>query len=60
MTHTISRENDIDLLDRDRIIPKIIESKAEYEQSLAVAEKLISKKQTRTVEETVLFVRINC
>jgi HTH-type transcriptional regulator / antitoxin HigA len=55
MTHTISRENYIDLLDRDRIIPKIIETKEEYEHFLAVAEKLISKKQTRTIEETVLF-----
>ena len=55
MTHTISRENYLDLLDRDRLIPKIIETKAEYEQFLAVTEKLISKKQTRTVEETVLF-----
>jgi HTH-type transcriptional regulator / antitoxin HigA len=55
MTHTISRENYIDLLERDRIIPKIIETKEEYEQFLAVAEKLISKKQTRTLEETILF-----
>jgi HTH-type transcriptional regulator / antitoxin HigA len=55
MTHTISHENYIDLLDRDCIIPKIIESKEEYEQFLAVAEKLISKKQNRTFEETVLF-----
>jgi HTH-type transcriptional regulator / antitoxin HigA len=55
MTHTISRENYIDLLDRDRIIPKIIKTKEEYEHFLAVAEKLISKKQTRTIEETVLF-----
>ena len=55
MTHTISRDNYIDLLERDRIIPKIIETKEEYEQFLAVAEKLISKKQHRTLEETVLF-----
>jgi HTH-type transcriptional regulator / antitoxin HigA len=55
MTHTINRDNYIDLLERDRIIPKIIETPAEYEQFLAVAEKLISKKQNRTLEETVLF-----
>ncbi len=55
MTHTINHENYICLLDRDCIIPKIIESNEEYEQFLAVAEKLISKKQTRTLEETVLF-----
>jgi HTH-type transcriptional regulator / antitoxin HigA len=55
MTITISRENYIDLLNQDRIIPKIIETQEEYEQFLAVAERLISKKQTRTPEETVLF-----
>jgi HTH-type transcriptional regulator / antitoxin HigA len=55
MTYTISRENYIDLLDRDGIIPKIIENNAEYEQFLIVAEKLIAKKQQRTPEETVLF-----
>jgi HTH-type transcriptional regulator / antitoxin HigA len=55
MTHTISRENYIELLDRDRLILKIIETQEEYEQFLGVAEKLISKKQTRTLEETVLF-----
>ena len=55
MTSTISRENYIDLLNQDRIIPKIIETKEEYEHFLAVAEKLISKKQTRTAEETILF-----
>jgi HTH-type transcriptional regulator / antitoxin HigA len=55
MTHTINRENYIDLLERDRIVPKIIETQAEYEQFLAEAEKLISKKQNRTIEETVLF-----
>jgi HTH-type transcriptional regulator / antitoxin HigA len=55
MTNTISRGNYIDLLNQDRIIPKIIETQAEYEQFLAVAERLISKKQTRTPEETVLF-----
>jgi HTH-type transcriptional regulator / antitoxin HigA len=45
----------IGLLNQDRIIPKIIETQAEYEQFLAVAERLISKKQTRTAEETILF-----
>jgi HTH-type transcriptional regulator / antitoxin HigA len=55
MTITISRGNYIDLLNQDRIIPKIIETQEEYEQFLVVAERLISKKQTRTPEETVLF-----
>jgi HTH-type transcriptional regulator / antitoxin HigA len=55
MTITISRGNYIDLLNQDRIIPKIIETQEEYEQFLVVAERLISKKQNRTPEETVLF-----
>jgi HTH-type transcriptional regulator / antitoxin HigA len=55
MTYTISRGNYLDLLERDRIIPKIIETSEEYEQFLAIAERLISKKHTRTPEETVLF-----
>jgi HTH-type transcriptional regulator / antitoxin HigA len=55
MTSTISHENYIGLLDRDCIIPKIIENNEEYEQFLAVAERLIAKKQNRTIEETVLF-----
>jgi HTH-type transcriptional regulator / antitoxin HigA len=55
MTTTINRGSYIDLLNQDRIIPKIIETHEEYEQFLAVAEKFIFKKQTRTPEETVLF-----
>jgi HTH-type transcriptional regulator / antitoxin HigA len=55
MTHTISRGDYIDLLNQDEIIPKIIETEAEYQQFLAVAERLISKKQHRTAAETVLF-----
>jgi HTH-type transcriptional regulator / antitoxin HigA len=55
MTSTINRESYIGLLNQDRIVPKIIETQAEYEQFLAVAERLISKKQTRTNEETILF-----
>jgi HTH-type transcriptional regulator / antitoxin HigA len=55
MTPTVSREHYIDLLNQDRIVPKIIETKEEYDHFLAVAERLISKKQTRTCEETILF-----
>lgn len=55
MTHTISRGDYIDLLNQDKIIPKIIETKKEYKQFLAVAERLISKKQNRTAEENALF-----
>ena len=55
MIHTISRENYLGLLDRDRIIPKIIENHEEYEQFLAVVERLVFKKQAHTPEENVLF-----
>jgi HTH-type transcriptional regulator / antitoxin HigA len=55
MIPTISREQYIGLLNQDQIIPKIIETKEEYEHFLAVAERLISKKNTRTPEETALF-----
>ena len=55
MTSTISRENYLGLLDRDRIIPKIIENNEEYEHFLAIVERLMSRKITRTPEEDVLF-----
>jgi HTH-type transcriptional regulator / antitoxin HigA len=55
MTPTISREHYIDLLNQDCIVPKIIETKEEYDHFLAVTERLLSKKQARTCEETILF-----
>jgi HTH-type transcriptional regulator / antitoxin HigA len=55
MIPTISRKHYIDLLNQDHIIPKIIETHEEYDHFLAVAERLISKKHTRTSEETILF-----
>jgi HTH-type transcriptional regulator / antitoxin HigA len=55
MINTISRYSYIALLNQDQIIPKIIETTEEYEQFLAVTERLIAKKQTRTTEETILF-----
>ncbi len=55
MTPTISRENYLKLLDELQLIPKIIETEAEYEQNLALAEKLIAKKQNRSPEETTLL-----
>jgi HTH-type transcriptional regulator / antitoxin HigA len=55
MSDTISLESYINLLDRERIIPKIIETNAEYEQFLAIVEKLMSRKKIRTLEETALF-----
>ncbi len=55
MIHTINRANYLDMLDRDEIIPKIIETKEEYEQFLAVVERLVFKKEDDTLEEAALF-----
>jgi HTH-type transcriptional regulator / antitoxin HigA len=55
MSDTISLESYINLLDREQIIPKIIETNEEYEQFLAIVENLMSRKKIRTLEETALF-----
>lgn len=55
MTLTINKDNYYQLLDEVQVIPKVIESDSEYEQYLAVSEKLIAKKNHRTPEETTLF-----
>ncbi|MDJ0531226.1 MAG: transcriptional regulator [Xenococcaceae cyanobacterium MO_207.B15] len=55
MTLTLSRKNYLKLLDTIQIIPKIIETQAEYEKYLTVTEQLIAKKNDRTPEETALF-----
>jgi HTH-type transcriptional regulator / antitoxin HigA len=55
MILTISQENHMEFLNQDSLIPKIIESQQEYNHFLAVAERLVSKKHTRTAEETILF-----
>jgi HTH-type transcriptional regulator / antitoxin HigA len=55
MTSTISRESYIDLLNQDRFVPKIIETNEEYEHFLAIVERLMSRKITRTPEESILF-----
>ncbi len=55
MTLTTNRTNYLKLLDEMQLIPKVIETEAEYEQNLAVVEKLIAKKNQRTPEETTLF-----
>ena len=55
MTLTLNKTNYLQLLDTFQIIPKIIETEAEYEEYLAVTESLIAKKDNRTPEETVLF-----
>jgi HTH-type transcriptional regulator / antitoxin HigA len=56
MTITINRSNYIDLLNEVQIVPKVIEDEAEYELFLAVIERLLSKRQSRTPEETALFM----
>jgi HTH-type transcriptional regulator / antitoxin HigA len=55
MMSTFNQKSYIALLERDDIAPKVIETEAEYQQFLAVAERLIFKKQDRTVEETALL-----
>lgn len=54
MTPTLNK-NYLKLLDTIQIIPKIIETEAEYNEYLAVTENLIAKKDSRTQEETALF-----
>jgi HTH-type transcriptional regulator/antitoxin HigA len=55
MTLTINKDNYYQLLDREKLIPKVIDNDSEYEHYLAVSEKLIAKKSNRTLEETTLF-----
>ena len=55
MTPTLNKKNYLQLLDTIQIIPKIVETEAEYEEYLAVTENLIAKKDSRTQEETTLF-----
>ncbi len=55
MTLTLNKNNYFQLLNQIQIIPKIIETEAEYDEYLAVVENLISKRNNRTPEETVLF-----
>ncbi|MEM7756752.1 MAG: hypothetical protein AAF298_01275 [Cyanobacteria bacterium P01_A01_bin.40] len=44
MTLTINHSNYLKLLNEMQLIPKVIETEAEYEQNLAVVEQLIAKK----------------
>jgi HTH-type transcriptional regulator / antitoxin HigA len=55
MTSTINRTEYIELLERDRIVPKIIETAEEYDRFLAVVERMLFEKQQHTAEETALF-----
>jgi HTH-type transcriptional regulator / antitoxin HigA len=56
MTITINRSNYIDLLNEVQLVPKVIETEVEYDRFLAVTESLLSKRQSRTPEETALFM----
>ena len=56
MIITINHRNYIDLLDRVEIVPKVIEIEIEYDRFLVVVEELLAKRQSRTPEETALFV----
>ena len=55
MTDTISFDNYIDLLNQHQTIPKVIETNEEHEHFLAIVERLMSRKVTRTPEENILF-----
>jgi HTH-type transcriptional regulator / antitoxin HigA len=56
MTITINRSNYINLLNEVQIVPKVIETEVEYDLFLVVVEGLLSKRQSRTPEETALFM----
>ncbi len=56
MITTINRRNYLDLLDRVEIVPKVIETEGEYDRFLVVVEGLLAKRQSRTLEETALFM----
>jgi HTH-type transcriptional regulator / antitoxin HigA len=55
MMSTFNQKSYIALLERDDIAPKVIETEAEYQRFLAVAERLIFKRQDRNVEESALL-----
>ena len=55
MTSTFNQKSYIALLERDEIAPKVIETEAEYNRFLAIAERLIAKRQNRSAEETTLL-----
>jgi HTH-type transcriptional regulator / antitoxin HigA len=55
MTNIFNHKIYIALLERDEIVPKAIETEAEYNRFLAIAERLIFKKKDRTAEESTLL-----
>jgi HTH-type transcriptional regulator / antitoxin HigA len=58
MTTTIDKKRYLELLDSADIIPKTIETEDEYDRFLAVAEKLMHKRNDRTAEETALLMLV--
>lgn len=56
MIITINRSNYIDLLNEVQLVPKVIETEVEYDRFLVVTEKLLSKRESRTPEESALFM----
>jgi HTH-type transcriptional regulator / antitoxin HigA len=58
MTATIDKKKYLDLMDTADISPKVIETEAEYDRFLAVAEKLLNKRLDRTTEETALLMLV--
>jgi HTH-type transcriptional regulator / antitoxin HigA len=55
MTLTIDPNTYLQLWATSKISPKVIETETEYRQFLVVAENLLTKKNSRTREETALF-----
>lgn len=52
---TLNEGKYLDLLKELKIVPKVIETEAENEKSLAIVEALMSKGKSRTPEETTLL-----
>jgi len=55
MTLTLNKNDYLKLIEKTKIIPKIIETETEYEEYLAVAEELIAKRNNRSLEEKVFL-----
>jgi HTH-type transcriptional regulator / antitoxin HigA len=58
MTTTIDKKKYLELLDTTDLIPKPIETEEEYDRFLAVAEKLMHKRSSRTPEDTALLTLV--
>jgi HTH-type transcriptional regulator / antitoxin HigA len=58
MIAIINKQKYLELIDNADIIPKIIENEDEYDRFLAVAEKLMHKRLSRTSEDTALLMLV--